>query len=387
MESTTSNKIRLYSYDMCIYHKHCLDGFTSFYIIKQYGNNPNILPVPMQHNESVSSLKGDSVLLIDICFNEEKMMTLMKNFSKITVVDHHIQAKTLYDKLKNNDQPCFELYYRDNMSACQIAWSIMMPKSEKNAFIELVGKQDLGIGWNDRPFHFVTGVKMLYRNNLYHSRTMNKLINLDSLNIDNIIMFGSEMNHTTHREYNAIIKKSGRVINKQFPFNEKIYTIMFCEESKINKGDFALYMCYMYEEIDFAIVYSHQQSGLYTGSARSTKKNINLVEIAEYFKSVSTSKNSTAGGHPQACGFVEIDLERIFPKISKTSEVFENKEQKSNSKKITSIDLSKNTINALDIREIPSEANKQDFPANHMYLFGIGIIIGFTLILISISKK
>jgi oligoribonuclease NrnB/cAMP/cGMP phosphodiesterase (DHH superfamily) len=103
-----------------LYHKDCLDGFTSAWVAwKKYKNKATYIPV--EHNSSPpEELVGKKLFFIDFCYPKDTMDTLAKKNVSITIIDHHISAK-------NTIQSFNDHIYSESHSGCVLAWNYFFP--------------------------------------------------------------------------------------------------------------------------------------------------------------------------------------------------------------------------------------------------------------------
>ena len=313
-----------YFFDICIYHKDCNDGIASFWCVKKWGQNYDIVGIPMNHHDKLDKelLANKNIILVDICFSKEKMIILESLCQYTLVIDHHIHAIEIIRELhpeqgvapstsqkksyhlnppllkgdKKNTN--FDLIYRADKSACQIAWDVFNPEEKEPNFITYIGNQDLGLGLGDTAEQFTVGWRKKFNYLTYDA--VNILYKPEnSWLIDVMISQGEEILTKDNKRYKII---SNHAINTTFTHNKNKYSVILCNADKINKGALAMYLCNQDPNIDFAVVWSEKNKSHFA-SMRTIKDNINLIPIAKEFG---------GGGHPKACGIAHVNIHDIF---------------------------------------------------------------------------
>ena len=317
-----NQKVISNNFDICIYHNKCPDGMAAFWCIKKWGANKNIIGLPMYHTNTPDEdlLKNKRVILVDICLDEEKMSCILEYCTDVVVVDHHIASYELLQNLIKRDEPRFELIYYEDKSACQIMWNILSPIKAKGepSFIKFIGMRDLGEGWGERAHNFCLGWKDKFNTITYDSIDIlyDSLIKRTKL-IEKMINKGKEIFNNTLEKYDNLDEKKGTFI-PCFTNNDLKYRIRICEGNRLDKSDFAIYLCKKYKDIDFAVIWSEIKTNSdknankkHKVSMRSIKDNINLIPIAKSFG---------GGGHVKACGIANINIYDTFYKHTESAQ-------------------------------------------------------------------
>ena len=97
---------------LCVYHKDCMDGISSAYIVdERLGKYNNITFLAMQYGEDFfnefekteDNIKTfDEVIVVDFCLQIEEYKILESFVDHITILDHHKTAIKVVEELQEN---------------------------------------------------------------------------------------------------------------------------------------------------------------------------------------------------------------------------------------------------------------------------------------------
>lgn len=282
-------------FDICIYHKDCCDGIAAFWCVKKWGQNYDVVGIPMARHEQLDRdlLTNKNVILVDICFSKRIMEQLEMLCKYVLVIDHHVYAIDIM-----MDTTKLDLIFEKDKSACQIAWNIYNPDEPEPNFITYIGEQDRGLGLEDLAGKFTIGWRRKFNHLSYDA--VNILYKPEnSWLIDLMICQGSSALVKNRERFKVLSKNS---FNTYFTHDKNKYYVKICYARYVNKGVFATYLCNEYPDIDFAVVWCGK-GGNHTASMRTTKDDIDLIPIA----------NKWGGnGHTKACGLGNINIFDIF---------------------------------------------------------------------------
>lgn len=302
------NKIKNTCYDLCIYHKSCNDGMAAFWCVKKWGQNLDIVGIPFFHNDPIDKdiFSDKQVLLLDICLSFDRMKKLLNICKNVTVIDHHKSSQYIKNNLLEKNKLTFDLIYEEDKSACQIAWKIMNPEDKEPEFITYIGRRDIGLDWGGKSHLFILGWREKFTHLTFDS--VNILYGIKNVKFLNaIIKHGKYKWRENMKKYKELSKNMSII---KFNHN-KLFSVGICYANKIDKGDFGIYLCYMYSNIDFVVIYSGKDNN--QKASLRTIKNIDLLPIAEKYG---------GGGHNKACAIVNNNIEKIFCIPNKNNNIF-----------------------------------------------------------------
>lgn len=119
-----------------LYHGGCPDGFGSAYAAwKKFGDTAEYIPVKHGH-PAPEGLKGKRLYIIDFCYPKEIMDALVSEAASLTVLDHHLGAKEVIERMP-------EYVFDDKRSGATIAWSYFHPDTTVPTLLKYVEDGDL----------------------------------------------------------------------------------------------------------------------------------------------------------------------------------------------------------------------------------------------------
>lgn len=77
---------------LCLYHKNCLDGFASAYIVGRYFGFTNVDFVPMDYHDPLPDLTNREVYIVDFSFTPEVLVPKLADAKRVIMLDHHSGA-------------------------------------------------------------------------------------------------------------------------------------------------------------------------------------------------------------------------------------------------------------------------------------------------------
>lgn len=115
-----------------IYHKNCLDGFMSAFLMWKY-NKDNLIEselFPMHYGDEVPVLNGDSVYILDFSLPLATLEMLTNNNTReVRMLDHHESAVNIYggyiddSQYKRIEYPNIVIEFERNRSGCGMVYS------------------------------------------------------------------------------------------------------------------------------------------------------------------------------------------------------------------------------------------------------------------------
>ena len=104
------------SYDLCIYHANCADGFGAAWVVsKAY---PNIKMHAANYGEQPPDVTGLRVIMVDFSYKRSALLGMAAWANSILILDHHKSAKEDLTYLPGNVTAIFDM----NKSGAMLAW-------------------------------------------------------------------------------------------------------------------------------------------------------------------------------------------------------------------------------------------------------------------------
>lgn len=139
------------NYDICIYHKDCIDGFTSAWVAHKAGVT-NFLACDYKDNVDAVHILNQNVLIVDFSFPAATLHDMGKLAKSITILDHHENAgKQLAEfhwvnweggaamKAAGAIRSRFDV----KQSGARLTWRHLFPDQNVPALIDYVQDRDL----------------------------------------------------------------------------------------------------------------------------------------------------------------------------------------------------------------------------------------------------
>lgn len=136
-------------FDYCIYHRKCIDGISSAWIVKNYFPNINIIECSagenLSENIELESLYQKNIIFLDICPpSKEELLEISTLGKAIMIIDHHITTKETIDSfIKESNIKNIKLIFDESKSGCQLTWEHFCPKESIPWFLNYIADRDL----------------------------------------------------------------------------------------------------------------------------------------------------------------------------------------------------------------------------------------------------
>lgn len=278
------------------YHKNCNDGFSSRCVVEYYNKINNIETkikyYPISYGYTPPNVTGKNVLLCDISFKKDVMLSMIEKANTLLIIDHHKSAEKnladIEDKYKIFDM---------NHCGAVLTWKYFFPNREVPLLLKYVEDRDI---WtkkmaNTDAFNswFVT-VEKTYDNYV-------KYFDDDKLLLEMIERYGKP--YQALNKYN-IEKLSVYLVPKFMKIRGKFYFVGTLN-SNVLKSDLGNYVFNNFPYIDFSTIYSIGDHSDYTYfSLRSTNKHVDVSKIAF---------SLGGGGHRNASGASVSYITNVLP--------------------------------------------------------------------------
>lgn len=128
------------SFDICIYHHPCADGFGAAWVVNQALGDIAFYPA-MYGRSPVPDVKGKNVLLVDFSYKAPVLAELAKYARSIVVLDHHKSA--MLDLTGTPMPDNVHLIFDMGRSGAMMAWDYFFHDEEPPALIRHIQDRDL----------------------------------------------------------------------------------------------------------------------------------------------------------------------------------------------------------------------------------------------------
>lgn len=220
-------------FDYIIYHKNCLDGFASFFLLheaKKIESSAEIYPDVPSASRVPSRIENKNILIVDVAYSYDIMYNIISKAKTVTFIDHHVTIhKGMVELAKKFTK--LHLIYDVTKSGCTLMWQYLYGTINPPKFIKYIEDNDIGKWELADCKEFITALKVKYPtkpnylslnkwSKLYKDSTVKKLISLGKvygeykkyLTDDNVRRFTMEKfpSEKFYDKYSNIFKKPGQ---------------------------------------------------------------------------------------------------------------------------------------------------------------------------------
>jgi nanoRNase/pAp phosphatase (c-di-AMP/oligoRNAs hydrolase) len=294
-------------YNYAIFHKGCLDGFSSFFIAYTTGKlskDVEIYPDKPSTKRIPPNIKDKDIIIMDVAYNKNVLEEIFKLAKSVVFIDHHISIKEDVEQLyeKYNNKTNITIVYDESRSGSSLTWKFFFGRQKLPDFIRYVEDQDTGKWEYPETKPFIYALKAYY-----HLSTEGKSLNkwfrlLKKENVEDMIEKGNYMQdynkhlvninlprHTLHRFPSQKIYNKGKNV---FNIVGQYKVAVFCGLHCPSVTDLAI-ASFDRIECDFVMMWIYNlERKEYVFSLRS--KNTDISKITRFFK---------GGGHKYAGAF------------------------------------------------------------------------------------
>lgn len=124
---------------ICIYHAHCLDGFTAAWVVWTIlGNDAEFIPAA--YGDAPPDVTGADVVIVDFSYPRETIIALAAQARSLIVLDHHATARAALEGLVlSNALIQFDMA----RSGAQMAWDHFRTGLRRPVLVDYVADRDL----------------------------------------------------------------------------------------------------------------------------------------------------------------------------------------------------------------------------------------------------
>jgi oligoribonuclease NrnB/cAMP/cGMP phosphodiesterase (DHH superfamily) len=289
---------------LCIYHKDCMDGYASAWVVGYACGFENVEFLAANYGDELPDLTGREVYIVDFSYDPgdvpRQMLREMAKAKRLVMLDHHATAWEAWQ-----DVPLLEHWtfrYEPNMSGVGVTWRWFFGGNRPMPMaLQLVQDRDL---WSfqlpgTREFHAVAVSHGLLRETPREESWLGDEVLsrpwFDGPPSDSVMIEGRSIIRDQKNLIQTMIRRA-RIVNFRG------YQVPVCampHEMRSEAGHL------LNAQYPFSITYDDVWSeGVRKYSLRSRRKGgANLLPIAAYFG---------GGGHQNASGFT-MALEEPFP--------------------------------------------------------------------------
>jgi len=289
-------------FDYVIYHRNCLDGFASFFLLHHKNlidENAIIYPDQPSSKMVPPNITDKKVIIIDVAYGIDVLKEISEKASYLFFIDHHITTfNNIQDvKLKNTT-----IIYDKTKSGVSLTWTTFYESKKMPAFIRYIEDHDTGTYKYNYTKQFILSLEVNYSleptltclmkwDKLFDKQEISHLIKLGKfyLQYDNTLVNMNKNRYSLMTFPSSKIYNNHKdIFNKAGQYTVAVYCGAGCPSvnsvSNVSldelKCDFVLMWVYLVDKKEYRIM------------MRSNDVNVN--EIAKIFG---------GGGHEKASAF------------------------------------------------------------------------------------
>lgn len=167
------------NFDYCIYHRKCVDGIASAWIVQNYFKGITLVECGagenVAENINLECFYQKNLIFLDVCPpTKDEIIALSKLAKEILIIDHHITTLENLQAIQlDKNLPNIKLVFDDTKAGCQLTWEYFCPNEEIPWFLSYIADRDL---WKTTmPY------SKEINNALYEERHTKTFENLDKL--------------------------------------------------------------------------------------------------------------------------------------------------------------------------------------------------------------
>lgn len=290
------------TYDYVIYHRNCLDGFSSLVVAYAGGLfSPKIWFNTISPNEdSVPNLTSDNrVLIMDLNLPFSVVKKIVDQSAYVMMVDHHKNKDQ--DKIKSLTGPKFTYHFDQNECAASMMWKMCFPNQNLPRFLTYIRDSDLGSWAIKETQSFILGLESKYNVHYGLSREMTfkkldiwkGLLTDNGSAIDELIRIGEAI-HPYQRKILEGSESNSEIVEITNPKETKKWNVVVTNGCAYLAKKLSVSLSKKYaDRADLAIVWYYNVSS----------QNIQCIVRSEHKNILWLLEMYGAGGHANAGTF------------------------------------------------------------------------------------
>lgn len=208
-------------YNYVIFHRGCLDGFTSFIVLHKSGKIANDAIIysdvpsakfPPQH------IENRHIIILDVAYKYEVLISITEKAKSVTFIDHHVTIHNDVKKIQN-DGKNIKIIYDENECGASLTWKFFNEKRKIPLFIKYIKDNDIGT-WKLKYTHEFIAALDTNHNFSVNSENIHKWnLLFNEMTVKALIKKGK-----VYREYmNHLLDMNSRRYSMELFPSEKIY--------------------------------------------------------------------------------------------------------------------------------------------------------------------
>lgn len=152
-------------YDYVIFHKNCIDGYSSFIVLtstKYVSSDAIIFPDVPSAKNAPPKIDGRNIIIMDVAYKYDVLNEIIKRSNTVTFIDHHITIHNDVLRLKNDHNKKINIFYDENESGASLTWKFFNKKKKLPDFLKYVKDNDIGKWKYSNTHAFIAALEVNY---------------------------------------------------------------------------------------------------------------------------------------------------------------------------------------------------------------------------------
>lgn len=130
------------NFDYCIYHRRCIDGISSAWIVKNYFPEIKMIECTAGENlEDIEQFFQKNLVILDVCPTD--LLPVCKLAKNILIIDHHITTFELFQTEEYKSLKNTTLIYNETKAGCELTWEYFCQNENAPWFLGYIADRDL----------------------------------------------------------------------------------------------------------------------------------------------------------------------------------------------------------------------------------------------------
>jgi oligoribonuclease NrnB/cAMP/cGMP phosphodiesterase (DHH superfamily) len=225
-------------FNMIIFHRGCVDGFSGFLIAlrsERFGDDYKVYQDVPSTNNIPPNVDGTDILIIDVAYKKEVLGNIFRRARSVVFIDHHQSihqdVMDLYKlwnrKIDKTDMDKITIVYDEMRSGCTLTWKYFYPNQKIPLFLKFIEDQDTGRWEYPRTKPFIFALKAYNRLSIDDDsiKQWNELF--EKKNVYKLIKLGIPIQYYNNHLIDLNLSKHSRELfpsKEVFRLNRKIFT-------------------------------------------------------------------------------------------------------------------------------------------------------------------
>lgn len=132
-------------YNYVIFHKGCIDGFSSFIVLCKSGkisDDAIIYPDVPSAKKIPPNIENKTIIIMDVAYKGTILEEIVELASSVVFIDHHVTIRDDVKKIQNSNK--LTIIYDEKESGVSLTWKFFNSKKPLPLFVRYIKDNDIG---------------------------------------------------------------------------------------------------------------------------------------------------------------------------------------------------------------------------------------------------